>query len=231
MSDRSSSGPAVALVVAAGSGVRFGADRPKALVELAGRPLVAHAVAALAAGGVVRAVVTVPAGREESFAEALRDAPVPVDLVVGGAERQDSVRLGLARLADARGPILVHDAARPLVPPAVVAAVIDAVRAGADAVVPAVPVADSIRRIAGRTSAVVDRASLRAVQTPQGFAPQALRAGHQHVLDAGLVVTDDAAACEAAGHPVSLVEGSADSLKITTPADLIMAEAILVARG
>ena len=112
--------PAVALVAAAGSGTRLGAPVVKALVEVAGRTLVARSVDALARGGVDEAVVVVPAGLERAFADALADAPVSVRLVAGGAERQESVERGLAAVpADAI--VLVHDAARPFVPVDVVA--------------------------------------------------------------------------------------------------------------
>ncbi|CAI9401245.1 2-C-methyl-D-erythritol 4-phosphate cytidylyltransferase [Aestuariimicrobium sp. T2.26MG-19.2B] len=231
--------PVVALVVAAGSGVRFGASVPKALVELGGRALVAHSVDALAAGGVSRVVVVVPADHRPDFERALADAPVPVELVAGGRRRQDSVRQGLEALAIDLGTadsaiVLVHDAARPLVPAEVVERVRDAVTAGATAVVPAVPVVDSIRSISHQgpdgASSVVDRSGLRAVQTPQGFSFAALLAAHRAVADTTEELTDDAAVAERAGHRVVLVPGSRDSIKITEPLDLVLAEALLAGR-
>lgn len=219
--------PVVTIVVAAGSGVRLGGAGPKALRELAGVPLVRLSVDALAAGGCDRAVVVVSTGDEAAFAAALDGADLPVDLVVGGARRQDSVAAGLAAAADA-AIVLVHDAARPLVPPSVVAKVIEAVRAGADAVVPVVEVVDSLRQVAADgSSCVLDRAGVRAVQTPQGFTRAALVAGHERVVESGVEVTDDAAACELAGYRVALVPGSSAALKITRPADLLIAERIL----
>lgn len=223
--------PAVALVVAAGSGVRLGAAVPKALVDLGGRTLVARAVEALVAGGVSEVVVVVPADHHDQFDRALSTSSVPVRLVTGGSERQESVRLGLAAIDDLDRPVLVHDAARPLVPAEVTAAVIRAVRTGAVAVVPVVVVTDSIRRVTSEGSEVVDRSSLRAVQTPQGFDGLVLSAAHDLVRDQGLSVTDDAAACEAAGHRVSLVDGSPAALKITTAADLRFAESLLAAEA
>ncbi|WP_425308186.1 2-C-methyl-D-erythritol 4-phosphate cytidylyltransferase [Ammonicoccus fulvus] len=221
--------PVVALVAAAGSGSRLGGGLAKALRPLAGRALVARSVDQLAAGGVQRAIVIVPAGLQPEFEAALADVPIPCTLVVGGSERQHSVRLGLAAVGDA-GVVLVHDAARPMVPARVVADVISAVRAGHVAVVPALPVIDSIREVTGEGSRVVDRAALRGVQTPQGFAYAELVAAHEHVLAAGLEVTDDAACCEAVGHPVHLVPGSRLAMKVTEPTDLVIAEALWAAR-
>lgn len=222
--------PVAALVVAAGSGSRLGGAVPKALRPVAGVPLVARSVAQLAAGGCTDAVVVVPAGLEAAFERVLADAPIPVRLVPGGAERQHSVAHGLAALAAeppvAARHVLVHDAARALVPASVVAAVIAALREGAVAVVPVVPVVDSLRRLVPGGSEVVDRAEYRAVQTPQGFDRGVLVAAHAAVAAAGVSVTDDAAACEFAGFPVVLVPGSRDALKVTEPLDLVIAEAL-----
>ncbi len=229
--------PVVALVVAAGSGVRFGGQVPKALVDLDGRPLVWHSLQALAAGGAAAAVVVVAAGLEQTFTQALADAGIPVQVVPGGALRQDSVLAGLAAVAalpgvGAQAVVLVHDAARPLVPAEVVTGVVRAVRDGAAAVIPVVPVIDSIRGLGPEgVNQVVDRAQLRAVQTPQGFSLGQLSQAHQQLAQAGVEVTDDAAAVERLGHPVTLVDGSRDSLKVTEPIDLVLAEAILAQRA
>lgn len=220
-------------MAAAGSGSRLGGGPPKALRELRGVPLVLRSVQHLAAGGVERAVVSVPAGLADAFTAALAGAPIPTELVVGGAERQESVRRGLAACAPdgSHAVVLVHDAARPLVPAAMVERVIAAVRAGHPAVVPVLPVIDSIRQLsvteAGRTSAVVDRSALVGVQTPQGFDLATLRRAHDHVAAVGAVVTDDAACCEAIGISVELVQGSRLAMKITEPVDLAVAEALL----
>lgn len=197
----------------------------KALVEVAGRTLVARSVASLAAGGVSRAVVVIPAGLEEDFAAALTDAPIPCELVVGGAERQESVARGLVAVGRP-AVVLVHDAARPFVPADVVERVTAAVRSGAVAVTPVMPVTDSIRELIGDDSRVVDRALLRAVQTPQGFDADVLRAAHEAAIRAGHVATDDASVCAEAGHRVVLVTGSRRSFKITEPFDLLVAEAL-----
>jgi 2-C-methyl-D-erythritol 4-phosphate cytidylyltransferase len=227
VSQNTSTEPVVAIVVAAGSGVRLGGDVPKAARALAGRPLVSWSVEALAAGGVTEVVVVVGDGLQDVFASALVDAPIPFRLVVGGVTRQESVARGIAALP-AGDIVLVHDAARPLVPPEVVRGVVEAVRSGASAVIPVIPVSDSIRQVAEAGSVVVDRSGLRAVQTPQGFSREALV--RSHGVAGGSDFTDDAAVCEACGYEVVLVPGSRESLKITEPYDLFLAEAIVRSR-
>lgn len=221
-------------MVAAGSGVRLGADMPKALVELDGVPLVLRSLTALAEGGVERAVVVVPASHRDAFDALLPDSPVPAVVVVGGERRQDSVRAGLAALQGEPDDavVLVHDAARALVPATVVRAVAEAVLAGAEAVIPVVPVTDSIRVVDdGGGSRAVDRSSLRAVQTPQGFRLARLADAHAHLVAAGLEVTDDAAAVEALGGTVALVPGHREALKVTEPVDLVVAAQVLAGRA
>jgi len=227
VSQNTSTEPVVAIVVAAGSGVRLGGEVPKAVRPLAGRPLVSWSVAALAAGGVTEVVVVVGDGLQDVFAEALNDAPIPWRLVVGGATRQESVARGIAALP-AGEIVLVHDAARPLVPAEVVRGVVEAVRSGAPAVIPVVPMSDTIRQVGDAGSVVVDRSGLRAVQTPQGFARDVLVSAH--AAAAGSDYTDDAAVCEASGYEVVLVPGSREALKITEPYDLAVAEAIVAGR-
>ena len=211
------------IVVAAGSGARFGG--PKQYLELEGRRVLDRAVdtAARHAAGVV--VVGPPADVDGDDLREVGptgpDAP-PVVVVAGGESRAASVRAGLAAVPDDAAVILVHDGARPLADDAVFERVIDAVLAGADAAVPAVPVVDTIRRVDG---GVVDRSSLVAVQTPQGFAAAALRAAHAVGGDA----TDDATLVESDGGTVVLVDGDTRNLKITTPLDLIVAAAMLSA--
>lgn len=229
--------PVVAVVVAAGAGVRLGDGPPKALRDVAGRSLVRHSLDGLAAGGVDRAVVVIAPGEQAAFETALADSPIPAGYVFGGARRQDSVRAGLDAIAG--DPllavceyVLVHDAARALVPGVVVARVIEALKSGAVGCVPVVAVVDSVRSVdeAGG-SVVVDRSSLRAVQTPQGFKRTVLEAALAHADQAGLEVSDDATAVEAIGQAVVLVEGSREALKVTEPADLVLAEAIARSRG
>lgn len=218
---------------------------PKALRLLDGRPLVTRSAEALVAGGCTALVVVVAAELRDRFEQALAGLAVPVVLVAGGERRQDSVRAGLEALGadpwlDTCRVVLVHDAARALVPPEVVTAVIGAVDRGADAVIPVVPMIDSVRRdhsaaarpddLPARGSSIVDRSDLRLVQTPQGFHRHVLVASHAHVAEQGLDVTDDAAVCEATGHEVVLVPGSRESLKVTEPFDLLVAEAICASR-
>lgn len=228
---------AVAILTAAGSGSRLGSPGPKALAELAGEPLVTHAARALSASGVVeRIVVTAPEGAESAIEDALAaaDLGVRVEVVTGGASRQASVAAGLARLADVSGDrvVLVHDAARPLVPSAVVRRVAAAVTGGRTAVVPGLPVPDTLKQTAGdAVVTTVDRERLRAVQTPQGFTLDVLRSAHAAgaylAAAEDTAATDDAALVEALGVPVWVVAGDPDAMKITTARDLSVAGALV----
>ena len=212
---------AVGIVAAAGSGLRLGADRPKALVELAGRPLVAWAVDALRGGGVAEVVVAVPAADREAFAAALPG----IRLVDGGASRTASVRAALAAVGEGFDAVLVHDAARPLTPPDVVARVLAALAAGARAVVPVLPVADTTVVVddAGMVSGALPREPLRRVQTPQGFSRATLDAAYAK-LPAHAELTDDAAVVHTAGVKVATVPGDERAAKVTVPYDLALAE-------
>jgi 2-C-methyl-D-erythritol 4-phosphate cytidylyltransferase len=218
----------VAIVPAAGSGQRLGAGMPKAMVELAAEPILAHAVRSLVADPRVSLVVlATPPGLAEEMGRVARAAAgaIPVTAVVGGQTRAESVARALAAVPDDFQAVLVHDAARCLVPVGVVGAVIDAVLAGAPAVVPGAPVVDTIRELHPEGgSRTVDRSRLRAVQTPQGFPVDVLRRAHA-AGDPG--ATDDAGMVEALGLPVALVEGHPRAFKVTTPWDLLLAEAIL----
>jgi 2-C-methyl-D-erythritol 4-phosphate cytidylyltransferase len=223
--------PVVAIVAAAGSGSRLGADLPKALVPLNGKPIIWLALEGLRRAGVQAAYVAVPAEQIEQFEAALADLPMQVQLVSGGPRRQDSVRLALEQLNASDNPpdiVLVHDAARPLTPVDAIGRVIQAVAGGAKAVIPVIPVVDTVRQVCGDQSKVIDRATLRAVQTPQGFDRLVLTQAHEQPDLEGF--TDDAAMCERLGYRVQLVRGSADSHKITTPADLLWAESSLSGR-
>lgn len=214
---------AVGIVAAAGSGLRLGADLPKALVPLAGRPLVAWSVDALLAGGVAEVVVAVPAGHREAFAAAL---PAAVHLVDGGASRTASVRAALAAAGPAADAVLVHDAARPLTPPDLVRRVLTALAEGHPAVVPALPVVDTTVVVddAGLVVEAPPRAALRRVQTPQGFDRAVLTSAYAALApDADL--TDDAAVVRAAGTPVLTVDGDERAAKVTVRHDLALAEA------
>jgi 2-C-methyl-D-erythritol 4-phosphate cytidylyltransferase len=208
-----------AILVAAGSGQRLGADVPKAFVQVGDRTLLEHAVRRFTGHrGVDTVVVVAPAAHVTRAAEL---TAVPV--VAGGAERQDSVAAGLAALPYDAEFVLVHDVARPFVPDAVIDAVIAALRGGAVAVVPVVPIHDTVRRLDddGALDGIVDRARLAAVQTPQGFRREVIAVAHEGA--AGVVATDDAALVEASGHRVVAVAGDDRAFKITTPLDLAYA--------
>lgn len=199
------------MVVAAGQGSRFGGAKQYA--PLAGRRVLDWSIdaARTAAAGVV---LVVPA-RRVGTAEPAADV-----VVAGGATRSASVRAGLACVPDDAGVVVVHDAARPLASAGLFGRVVDAVRAGADAAVPGVPVVDTIRRRDGRP---VERDQLVAVQTPQAFRAAALRGAHVGQPEA----TDDATLVEAAGGRVVVVPGDPCNRKITDPADLLLAERLL----
>ena len=199
------------IVVAAGSGRRFGGA--KQYEPLAGRRVVDWSLDAArsVADGVVLVVAADHAGDDEPAADAV---------VAGGATRSDSVRAGLGAVPDDADVVVVHDAARPVAGAALFSAVVGAVRSGADAALPGIPVTDSLRTLDG---ASVDRDALVAVQTPQAFRAGALRAAHRDEPES----TDDASLVEADGGKVVVVPGSPDNLKITRPSDLVVAEALL----
>lgn len=221
----------VAILVAAGAGVRMGAGVPKALMPLAGRPMLAWSARALAACGRIDGLVVVaPPGHERQVEEAL---PAPATVVPGGSCRADSVRLGLEATA-ADGVVVVHDAARPLAPAALVASVLDAVE-GVDGAIAASPVVDTLKRAAGdgTIAGTVAREGLWAAQTPQAFRADALRSAVAAAAAAGALeaATDCSSMVEAAGGRVRLVAAEGPNLKVTTPADRVLAEAILAERA
>jgi 2-C-methyl-D-erythritol 4-phosphate cytidylyltransferase len=242
------------IVVAGGSGTRLGADVPKALVRLAGAPLVWHAATRLVAAGCDHLAIAAPASHHREVADAvfggsgdavLADGggwtAVPGDHIAvgghvmpGGVTRQASVALALGA-ADPRKVevVLVHDAARPLAPVAMIRSVIEAVRAGAPAVIPGLGVTDTIKRVVdGVVSETIDRTELVAVQTPQGFdfptLYRAHRAGRDLADDESTAVSDDAGLVERfLDVPVLVVPGAVQAMKITTAADLAFASTML----
>ncbi|UWX97571.1 2-C-methyl-D-erythritol 4-phosphate cytidylyltransferase [Arthrobacter zhaoxinii] len=242
MSPSSSRPPRIGVVVVAGgSGQRLGYGMPKAQVPVAGEPMLLHALRAVRAADIAAAVaVAVPAG-DTVMRSICAGFPGNVRAVDGGATRSDSVRAALQVLPADLDAVLVHDAARALTPPEVFHRVAAALAAGAAAVIPAVPVVDTVKDTApvpapkAAAARVVtgtpDRSRLRAVQTPQGFDAALLRRAHEAALsfdaDTAAAVTDDAMLVESLGTEVYVVEGSQLSLKITTPLDLVLAEAIL----
>ena len=250
----SAPGGAVAVLTAAGSGSRLGAGVPKALVPVSGVSLLRRAAAGLIASGVVsHVVVTAPAEEVDRFRaelEGLSDGSVGaaagrrpgIEVVAGSPRsRQASVALGLAAALAAvpqADVVIVHDAARALTPPEVTQRVVAAVRAGHEAVVPALPVTDTVKEVearpAGEPEPVVGtprRDRLRAVQTPQGFSTPVLvaahRAGAERAGDEALAASDDAGLVEACGGSVVVVAGDERAMKVTTPMDLALAELLL----
>ncbi|MEC4015619.1 2-C-methyl-D-erythritol 4-phosphate cytidylyltransferase [Streptomyces sp. H27-D2] len=246
----SATGPAArpartaAVIPAAGRGLRLGPGAPKALRALNGTPMLVHAVRAMARARAVSLVVVVapPDGAAE-VRTLLDDYPLPmaeaadVLVVPGGETRQESVRLGLAALPADVTTVLVHDAARPLVPVDTVDSVIAAVRGGAPAVVPALPLADTVKQVEPRTDGepepvvgTPERAVLRAVQTPQGFDRATLDRAHHAVALEGQGATDDAGMVERLGVQVVVVPGHEEAFKVTRPLDMVLAEAVLARR-
>jgi 2-C-methyl-D-erythritol 4-phosphate cytidylyltransferase len=205
------------LVPAAGIGMRLGGGTPKALRELAGESLLVRCCRNLSGVGLI--VVAAPPDAVDLVARLVRGAVV----VAGGQTRQESVANALAAVPSEFDIILVHDAARALAPFSLVTSVAKAVRDGHDAVIPVLPVVDTIKQVnaLGDVVATVDRAELRAVQTPQGFRRALLAKAHATVTDSH---TDDAGMVERLGATVHTVPGDPRAMKITTPADLRLAE-------
>ncbi|MTE19677.1 2-C-methyl-D-erythritol 4-phosphate cytidylyltransferase [Streptomyces sp. TRM43335] len=237
------------VIPAAGRGVRLGRGAPKALRPLGGIPMLVHAVRAVARARTVALVVVVaPPDGAAAVRTMLDEHPLPdsagatdVVVVTGGTTRQESVARGLDALTDDIDVVLVHDAARPLVPVETVEAVVAAVRDGAPAVVPALPVTDTVKQVGppadgagpGAPEPVVatpERALLRAVQTPQGFDRATLAKAHAQAPTEGEGATDDAGLVEALGVRVVLVPGHEEAFKVTRPLDLVLAEAVLARR-
>lgn len=220
-------GDVAVLVPAAGLGTRLGPGTPKALREVAGESLLAHAVRRLAtAPSVGCIVVAAPVGAAGQVANSLGHITwVRLHVVDGGQTRQESVAAALWATPDPYSIVLVHDAARAFAPPDLVERVATAVRDGHDAVIPVLPVVDTIKQVGGDgyVTATPPRATLRAVQTPQGFRRSVLEQAHRAAGDS-LVATDDAALVERIGARVFCVPGSEAALKITNPADLTTAE-------
>ena len=215
--------PKVALLIpAAGSGERFGASIPKALVQLNGRTLIEHAVLNL--GPVAsQIIVAAPEGYEDKFREILGDA---VTVVTGGSTRTKSVKIALESITEDIEFILVHDAARPLASGELGRSVIEALASGEVAVIPALSVSDTIKEVdaANYVVSTPNRERLRAVQTPQGFARETLIKAHMQNIEA----TDDGALVEAMRGKVKLIDGENRALKITNPEDLATALKYLI---
>ncbi|HZK31987.1 MAG TPA: 2-C-methyl-D-erythritol 4-phosphate cytidylyltransferase [Corynebacterium sp.] len=230
-----------AVVAAAGRGTRLGAEVPKAFVPLRGRTLVERSVTAMITSAIIDEVIVLVSPDMESYARELltraglldATAEIPVRLIHGGGERADSVWAGLQAIGESDAVVLIHDAARALTPPGMIARVARAVLGGAEAVIPAVPVADTIKQVDSEGETVhgtPERATLRAVQTPQGFDLPRLRAANEHYFsaaDPGFTATDDSSLMEWHGATVKVVQGDPMAFKITTPLDLTLARTIV----
>lgn len=210
-------------MLAAGSGERLGCG-PKAFAELAGRPMLTLTLDALARASLVSEIVV--AAPAELVEEAERLAAGRAQVVAGGTTRQESAAAALASVPGARA-IVVHDAARPMCPPSLFDACLEALD-DHDAVIVAMPVVDTIKEIdEGGVASTLDRARLVAVQTPQAFRADVYRAAHEAALRDGFVASDDAALVERMGVRVRVLPGAETNFKITTPEDLARAEALL----
>ena len=206
-----------AIIAAAGSGERFKAQVPKALIHLGDKTLLEHAIARIAPVA-TQIVVTAPSGYEDQIKEIVGDG---IQVVTGGATRSQSIRLALAAVDPAAQFILVHDAARSLASTALAQSVLTSLQSGEVAVIPGLPEVDTVNVIDsdGYVLDTPDRASLRTIQTPQGFQASILREAHALAEDA----TDDASLVSKLGHKVKVIAGEEAALKITTPADLAIA--------
>ncbi|GED61159.1 2-C-methyl-D-erythritol 4-phosphate cytidylyltransferase [Brevibacillus formosus] len=217
------------VIVAAGSGKRMGGQRNKLWLPLAGEPILAHTVRLFATHPDIDEVVLVVSEADHAEVMALLSAEkLTVVVTLGGAERQDSVRNGLASLSANCDYVLVHDAARPFVTRKQISDMINQVQQD-QATIMAVPVKDTIKvvGVTGLVESTPARESLWAVQTPQAFRMSLLREAHQAAEAAGKLGTDDAMLVEWMGHPVSIMQGSYENIKITTPDDLWFGEEIL----
>jgi 2-C-methyl-D-erythritol 4-phosphate cytidylyltransferase len=231
------------LIAAAGSGRRMGAAGNKLLLPVAGRPVLAWTLEAALACAAIRWIGVIGQPRDEAAisslvrgARAARAEAAPVRWILGGESRQESVRRGLAALPPEAELVLIHDGARALVEPGLLAECGEALREAAVAgagVIAATPVTDTIKQVdeAGTITATPDRSRLWAAQTPQAFAVAQLRQAHARAEAEGWNVTDDAALYERLGLPVRVLESPPSNIKLTTRFDLVVAEAVLAARG
>lgn len=223
------------MVPAAGRGHRMGSHTPKQFLTLRGLPVLAHTLRAIEAAEAVSAVVLAapPADLEYCRQDIVEQYGLKkvVKVVAGGAERQDSVRLGLAAVGREAEIVVVHDAVRPFLTADMLARVVAAAEQHGAAIV-AIPMRDTVKRVGadGLIEETVDRKPLWLAQTPQAFARNLLEEAHSQAAASGFRATDDAQLVERLGHRVAIVEGSTDNIKITRPEDLMIGEAILASR-
>ena len=225
---------ASAIIVAAGSGVRLGSNVPKAFVKIAGRTMLSYSLATIRQiDSIEELVIAVPEGFENAARAEVAAAglSIPVKIAVGGIERQDSVRIALELTSAESDLVIVHDAARPLATAAIFDACLSAAsRAGA--AIAAIPVSDTLKRVTDSTiTATTARAGLWQAQTPQAFRRAVLVAAHQRAVSEKIAATDDADLVERTSARVEVVEASTSNIKITTPADLAIVEAIIAAQS
>ncbi len=223
--NNAATGRVAAIIPAAGSGVRLGAQIPKAFIELDGISLLTRSALAMSRVADV-IIVAAPSDELELASQQLTNVDAEVHIVAGGQARQDSIANALAVLPDDVQFVLVHDAARPLVPVEVTNRVISELQNGAVAVIPVLPIADTIKRVDAQNNVIetVDRNQLRRVQTQQGFTRETL---HHAYADPTVVATDDAGLMEVLGIPVLTVAGDELAMKVTTAHDLQIASALL----
>lgn len=217
----------IAIIVAGGSGTRFGAELPKQFLELGGRPVLMRTISAFG-GGFSDVIVTLPEGQMALWRELCEryGFAVPHRVVAGGETRWHSVKNALDSIGDISDVdiIAVHDGVRPLVTAEVISRTVEAARRDG-AAIPVVMLNDSVRQVEKGASHALDRSTLRAVQTPQVFDARVLMAAYGQPFES--TFTDDASVVERAGHSVTLVEGDPQNLKITRPMDLALAEYLL----
>ncbi|AKK06941.1 2-C-methyl-D-erythritol 4-phosphate cytidylyltransferase [Corynebacterium mustelae] len=226
----------IALIAAAGQGSRLGARLPKAYVELRGKTLLERSIQAMMTSEIVDEIVVLISPEMLEYAQRIVDSAkqfdptIPIRLVFGGGERADSVWCGLQAITDIEAVVLIHDAARALTPPGMIARVARSVLSGMPAVIPVLPVADTIKQVsADHVVSTPVRSELRAVQTPQGFDLEMLREANQRYFaqdPPSFEATDDASLMEWCGHEVRCVAGDPMAFKITTPIDYALAKAI-----
>ncbi|NOT56953.1 MAG: 2-C-methyl-D-erythritol 4-phosphate cytidylyltransferase [Deltaproteobacteria bacterium] len=220
------------IVVAAGKGERMGRELPKPFLPVGGLPLLIHTLRAITQSSLIANIILVAAPEREALCHDILRAHgrfhVPVTVVHGGAERQDSVRLGLAALDTTSEIVAIHDAARPFLDREILERSIETAALHGAALV-AVPARDTIKRVGedGTVVETIPRQQLWLAQTPQTFRVALIREAHARALAGGVVVTDDAALLEHWGQVVKIVPGSYRNFKITTPEDLLVAEALL----
>ena len=222
------------VIVAAGKGTRLQSELPKPFLSVAGKPILVHTLRRFAPVEAIRRIVVVVAAEREALCREVLHThgpwPQPITVVHGGAERQDSVRNGLAALEPRCEIVMIHDAARPFISAQAIQRSIDTATKGGSAIV-ATPVRDTIKRADTQHTIreTVSRQDLWLAQTPQTFRVEVIRAAHRWAQQQGLTGTDDATLVEQMGQPVRLIPGDALNFKITTPDDLALAKVVLQA--